>query len=208
MVTEDLFTPSFPGLHHLPGFAADDQAALIETVGAIAGVAPFRQMLTPGGRPMSVTITNAGAAGWVSDRHGYRYSAADPQTGLAWPAMPVLFEQLAGRAAAQAGFEHFIPDACLINRYEPGAKMTLHQDRDERDFLAPIVSVSLGLPAVFLWGGAERRDRAARIPVFSGDVLVWGGVQRLFFHGILPLADGVHPLCGRTRLNFTFRKAL
>jgi alkylated DNA repair protein (DNA oxidative demethylase) len=206
----DLFpqTLSAPGLCHLAGFAAGHEAALGAAVAAVAAKAGFRQMRTPGGKLMSVAMSNCGEVGWVTDRRGYRYSAADPETGLPWPAMPELFRDLAVRAAAAAGFAGFAPDACLINRYVPGAKMTLHQDADERDFGAPIVSVSLGLPAVFLWGGAARADKAVRIALESGDVVVWGGPARRYYHGILPLKEGAHPAFGRVRYNLTFRKAL
>ena len=165
-------------------------------------------MVTPWGKPMSVGMTNCGTAGWITDRLGYRYTATDPQTGHTWPAMPEIFLHLAQEAAAQGGFENFTPDACLINRYTPGARMSLHQDRNERDFNAPIVSVSLGLPAIFLWGGTARTDKTSRITLESSDVLVWGGPARLYFHGILPLKEGDHPLTGRARINLTFRKAL
>jgi alkylated DNA repair protein (DNA oxidative demethylase) len=156
---------------------------------------------------MSVAMTNCGALGWVSDRKGYRYAAADPETGLAWPAMPEAFRKLARTAAAAGGYPGFEPDACLINRYVPGAKMSLHQDRDERDFAAPLVSVSLGLPAVFQFGGLSRKDPVRRVGLEHGDVVVWGGESRLFFHGVMPLKEGVHPLAGACRINLTFRRA-
>lgn len=200
-------TRSAYGLNHLPGFACASEAELIEAIRKIAADAPFRQMSTPGGKLMSVAMTNCGEAGWVTDRRGYRYSATDPESGAPWPAMPPVFSSLAQKAAAVAGFARFQPDACLINRYIVGAKMTLHQDRDEADFSAPIVSVSLGLPAIFLWGGATRAEKPARIALPSGDVVVWGGAARLNFHGILPLRDGIHPVLGRVRINLTFRKA-
>lgn len=196
------------GVCYLPGFALAKEAALAAEIARIAGAAPFRQMMTPGGRLMSAGITACGAAGWISDRMGYRYSATDPLTGLAWPAMPEIFRTLAGEAAAAAGFPAFRPDCCLINRYAIGAKMSLHQDADERDFSQPIVSVSLGLPAVFLWGGPGRSGKTARLKLESGDVLVWGGAQRKFFHGILPVKAGAHSLTGMIRFNLTFRKAL
>jgi alkylated DNA repair protein (DNA oxidative demethylase) len=188
---------------------ADGQAPLImDDLEVIMAAAPLRHMVTPGGFTMSVAMTNCGQAGWVTDRKGYRYTTHDPVTNLAWPAMPVSFSELAIKAAAEAGFRGFQPDACLINRYEPGARMTLHQDKNEQDFEAPIVSVSLGLSAVFLFGGLNRTDKARRIPLYSGDVVVWGGPSRLFFHGINPLKDGEHPLTGRCRYNLTFRRAL
>jgi alkylated DNA repair protein (DNA oxidative demethylase) len=208
-VSGDLFgPPALPGLTHLPGFALADEAALIAAGLAVAKAAPFRVMETPGGAKMSAAITNCGAAGWVSDRRGYRYQALDPRSGQPWPEMPPPFHELATRAAAAAGFAGFAPDVCLMNHYAPGAKMGLHQDRDEADFSAPIVSVSLGLPATFLWGGPKRTDRAARLPLASGDVVVWGGAARLYFHGIAPVKPGLHPLLGAARLNLTFRRAL
>jgi alkylated DNA repair protein (DNA oxidative demethylase) len=191
----------------LRGFAAGETAELARLVATIAAAAPFRNMETPGGRRMSVAMTNCGGLGWITDRRGYRYGAADPETGRPWPAMPDAFARLAGRAAAAAGFPGFAPDSCLINRYAPGARLTLHQDRNERDFAQPIISVSLGLPATFLFGGPKRTDRPRRIRLESGDVAVWGGPARLVFHGIDPLADGDDPVTGNCRINLTFRKA-
>jgi DNA oxidative demethylase len=197
-----------PGALLLRRFARDEAAALVAAVAKIAAAAPFRQMITPGGYQMSVAMTNCGAAGWVTDRRGYRYAPCDPLTGQPWPAMPDIFGDLAGRAADAAGFAEFAPDACLINRYEPGARLSLHQDKDERDAAAPIVSVSLGLAAIFLWGGLRRNERPSRVVMESGDVAVWGGPARFTYHGIAPLADGEHPLTGRARINLTLRKAL
>jgi len=162
-------------------------------------------MVTPGGFSMSVAMTNCGQAGWVTDRTGYRYAARDPESDRPWPAMPPVFADLAVQAADEAAFSGFRPESCLINRYEAGARMSLHQDRNERDFGQPIVSVSLGLTALSLFGGVKRTDRPRRIPLHHGDVVVWGGPARLNFHGIAPLADGVHPLLGRSRINLTFR---
>lgn len=156
---------------------------------------------------MSVAMTNCGALGWVTDRTGYRYDGIDPESGKRWPPMPTAFLKLATSAAATAGFPNFLPDACLINRYEPGAKLSLHQDKNERDFNAPIVSVSLGIPAIFLFGGMERSDKTRRVQVTHGDVVVWGGPARLRYHGVLPLKDSHHPLLGQFRVNITFRKA-
>jgi alkylated DNA repair protein (DNA oxidative demethylase) len=183
------------------------EADLIADLRAVVEQAPFRHMVTPGGHQMSVAMTNCGSAGWVTDRTGYRYDANDPLAGRPWPAMPPSFCRLAGQAAAHAGFGGFSPDACLVNRYEPGAKMSLHQDKDEHDFGAPIVSVSLGLPAVFLFGGLKRSDKPRRFRLEHGDVVVWGGPARLVFHGVAPLADGEHAIMGRQRINLTFRKA-
>jgi DNA oxidative demethylase len=191
----------------LRGFATTFESELIAALREIEGQAPFRHMVTPGGRAMSVAMTNCGNLGWVTDRRGYRYDGNDPETGKPWPAMPASFCQLAGQAAAQAGFFEFSPDACLINRYQPGARMSLHQDRDEQDFGAPIVSVSLGLPAIFLFGGSKRSDKPRRFRLEHGDVVVWGGPTRLAFHGVAPLADGEHALIGHQRINLTFRKA-
>lgn len=169
--------------------------------------APFRHMITPGGHTMSVALTNCGQLGWVTDRSGYRYSPVDPQTGQPWPPMPGAFAQLAQQAANAAGMAKFQPDACLLNRYLPGAKMSLHQDRDEKDLAAPIVSVSLGIPAVFQFGGHSRSVKPTRVTLFHGDVVVWGGEDRMRFHGILPVKQAEHPLLGAQRINFTFRKA-
>lgn len=196
------------GLAVLAGFALPDERDLLEGIERVAAVAPFRHMSTPGGQRMSVAMTNCGEAGWVTDRRGYRYDPLDPESARPWPAMPGAWASLAQRAAARAGFAAFEPDVCLINRYEPGARMSLHQDRDECDFDAPIVSVSLGLPATFLWGGFKRADKPRRLPLAHGDVVVWGGSARLAFHGVAPLADGWHPLLGRRRINLTFRRAL
>lgn len=195
-----------PGAMLLAGFARPLEAPLIEAVNAIIERAPFRHLVTPGGHRMSVAMTNCGRVGWVSDRTGYRYDAIDPERGQPWPQMPAVFADLAARAAAKAGFADFRPDACLINRYEPGAKLSLHQDKDELDFDAPIVSVSLGLPATFLFGGLNRNDKTARHRLTHGDVVAWGGPSRLAYHGVMPLADGEHPLLGSQRINLTFRK--
>jgi alkylated DNA repair protein (DNA oxidative demethylase) len=192
----------------LRGFALDRAPALQAAIDAIAVQAPFRHMETRRGLRMSVAMSNCGEVGWISDRRGYRYAPCDPLDGRPWPAMPPLFAQLAAEAARAAGFEGFAPDACLINCYQPGTRLSLHQDRDERDLDAPIVSVSLGLPATFVFGGPARGDRVQRVPLRHGDVVAWGGASRLFHHGVLPLADGVHPALGARRVNLTFRKAL
>ena len=199
--------PSPEGVTILRGFALAESGAILSEVDRLSKAAPFRVMQVPGGGTMSVAMTNCGAAGWVTDLKGYRYSPADPLTGQPWPEMPALLHALAVRAAIAAGFEGFQPDACLINRYEPGARMGLHQDRDEVDRNAPIVSVSLGLSATFLFGGLKRSDPQARIALNHGDVVVWGGPARMAYHGIAPLKDGLHPELGRRRLNLTIRKA-
>jgi len=196
-----------PGAMWLRGFARACEHQLLTAIAAVTAAAPCRQMSTPGGRRMSVAMSNCGAFGWVTDTRGYRYQPEDPLRDRPWPAMPAEFAALATRAAAAAGYADFVPDACLVNRYQPGARMTLHQDSNERDFTQPIVSVSLGLPAVFLFGGAQRADKTQRLPLAHGDVLVWGGPSRRFFHGVLPVKEGVHPLLGRCRINLTFRRA-
>ncbi|MBV9560698.1 MAG: DNA oxidative demethylase AlkB [Bradyrhizobium sp.] len=195
------------GARLLRGFARAIDGELIAAIDAIVAQSPFRRMFTPGGHQMSVAMTNSGSLGWVSDRSGYRYDAIDPTTGKPWPAMPSIFRKLAGEAAAQAGFAGFRPEACLINRYEPGTKLSLHQDRDEKNYDQPIVSVSLGLPAIFLWGGLKRADKTVRYRLGHGDVVVWGGPSRLVYHGVAPLADGEHARLGRRRINLTFRRA-
>lgn len=209
----DLFTDSRarvqigPQAVLLGGFAASLSGALLEAVAAVERCAPFRRMPTRGGGQMSVAMTNCGALGWVSDAGGYRYAPRDPLTDRAWPSLPGVFSALAGRAAAAAGFEEFRPDVCLINRYEPGARLSLHQDRDEKELDAPIVSVSLGVSATFLWGGACRRDGVKRYLLHHGDVAVWGGASRLVYHGVAPLPAGQHPETGPLRYNLTFRRA-
>ncbi len=192
----------------LRGFAAADAPALLAEIQRVAAAAPFRHLITPGGFRMSVAMTNCGAVGWISDRRGYRYGADDPETGRPWPAMPPLLRTLADRAADAAGFAGFAPEACLINRYEPGARLTLHQDRDEGNLSHPIVSVSLGVPATFLFGGLDRKEKPRRVRVEHGDVAVWGGPSRLAFHGIDVLKPGHHDLTGELRYNLTFRRAL
>jgi DNA oxidative demethylase len=200
--------PLAPGALVLRGFVRDRAAALLEALGAVTVRAPFRFLVTPGGYQMSVAMTNCGRAGWISERTGYRYGPVDPLTREPWPTMPAVFAAVAAESAARAGFMGFAPDACLINQYEPGSRLSLHQDKDERDYGAPIVSVSLGLPAVFLFGGGLRTDKTQRVPLAHGDVVVWGGPARLRYHGVLPLKDGEHPLLGRRRINITFRQAL
>lgn len=215
MTTLDLFDDAMPGERQrmgtntlvLRGFALPCVDALLWAIDDIDTRSPFRHMLTPGGLTMSVALTNCGTLGWTSDRHGYRYSRVDPGHGQPWPAMPAVFSQLAREAAAAAGFSGFEPDACLINRYLPGSRLSLHQDKNERDFSAPVVSVSLGMSAVFLFGGLARTDKAFRVPLHHGDVAVWGGEDRLRYHGILPLAGPPHERLGSQRINFTFRKA-
>lgn len=196
-----------PASFVLRGFALADAPALLAAVEAIAQQAPFRHMVTPGGFEMSVALTNSGTLGWTSDRHGYRYATQDPLSNQPWPPLPDVFLRLARDAAAVAGFPGFTPDACLINRYVPGARLSLHQDRDEQDYGAPIVSVSLGMPAIFLFGGHKRTDKTQRVPLFHGDVVVWGGPDRLRYHGVAPLKEHAHPLLGAQRINLTFRKA-
>lgn len=196
-----------PGATILRGFALRDEATLLAALHDVVALAPLRHMETRGGLRMSVAMTNCGALGWLSDRRGYRYDAIDPLDGKPWPAMPMEFSALATQAAAAAGFAGFAPDACLVNRYAPGARLALHQDRDEQDFDAPIVSVSLGIPATFLFCGQRRADRPQRVALVHGDVVVWGGPSRLRHHGIAPLGDARHPLLGGYRYNLTLRKA-
>ncbi len=196
-----------PGAVVLRSFTPRDDAAIFKALHDVTAQAPLRRMITPGGFRMSVEMTNCGARGWVSDRTGYRYDRLDPESGNPWPAMPAVFMKFAREAAASAGFAGFDPDACLINRYEPGARLTLHQDKDERDFGHPIVSASLGVPAVFLFGGLRRNDRPMRVPLIHGDVVVWGGPARLRYHGVLPIKHRHHPLTGHSRINLTFRRA-
>jgi len=213
-VTADLFEVDSQVLELAPGaallrrFALDEASALLAEVREIAVHSPFRHLITPGGFRMSVAMTNCGTVGWVSDRTGYRYTRLDPDTGRSWPPMPAVFRRVATAAAAAAGFGDYSPDVCLINRYAPGARLSLHQDRNELDDEAPIVSVSLGLPATFLFGGLKRSERCSRVPLEHGDVVVWGGPARMRFHGVLPIADGLHPEVGDQRVNLTFRTAL
>ncbi len=199
--------PLADGATALRGFASATAQALWQDIATLIDAAPLRHMVTPGGLRMAVAMTNCGERGWVSDRRGYRYGAVDPDSGQAWPPMPASLRGLAQAAAAAAGFAGFEPDACLINRYESGTRLSLHQDRNEADFAQPIVSVSLGLPAVFLFGGLKRSDSAMRVPLAHGDVVVWGGPARLRFHGVLALKAGWHPLTGACRVNLTFRRA-
>ncbi|MDC8784201.1 DNA oxidative demethylase AlkB [Roseateles koreensis] len=196
-----------PGVWWLRAFALPTLTSLQDGVNEVLAAAPWRQMQTPGGQTMAVSMSNCGPLGWVSDRAGYRYQTHDPLTGRPWPPMPQTLANLACLAAEQSGYVQFKPDACLINRYLPGTRLSLHQDRDEQDFSQPIVSVSLGLPAVFLLGGMARSDKTFRLPLSHGDVLVWGGPARLRFHGVMPVAEGDHPALGRMRINLTFRKA-
>ena len=199
-------TPAFAPIL-LSGFALNFGDRILAELERIIAAAPLRHMVTPGGFTMSVAMTSCGSVGWVTDRSGYRYDAIDPVSGKRWPRMPPIFRELATTAAAQAGFEGFVPDACLINRYEPGTKLSLHQDKDEKDFDAPVVSVSLGLSARFLFGGLKRSDPCIRISLDHGDIVVWGGPARLAFHGVMALEEGLHTALGRQRINLTFRKA-
>ncbi|MCP1476448.1 alkylated DNA repair protein (DNA oxidative demethylase) [Pseudomonas sp. EB276 TE3739] len=191
----------------LRGFALPRVEQLLTALEAILAVAPLRHMVTPGGFSMSVGTSSCGQLGWITDRSGYRYSSVDPLSGLPWPSMPAVFADLAHEAAERAGFTDFQADSCLINQYVPGAKMSLHQDKDEKGYAAPIVSLSLGLPAMFLFGGFERSDKSQRIPLLHGDMVVWGGVDRLRYHGVLPIKPGYHPRLGERRINITFRVA-
>ena len=215
MSSLELFTTSEQDLRQclgpatvlLRGFALPQVDALLPAIARIEAASPFRHMQTPGGFAMAVALTNCGALGWISDRRGYRYVATDPDSGHRWPPMPEAFARLATAAAAAAGFAQFEPDACLVNRYVPGTRLSLHQDKNERDYSAPIVSVSLGMRAVFLLGGHARTDPTVKLPLEHGDVMVWGGVDRLRYHGVMPVKDAPHPLLGSRRINLTFRKA-
>ena len=210
----DLFADPAPGQRTalgpqacvLHGFALAEADALLAGIAGVAAQAPFRHLVTPGGHTMQVAMTNCGRYGWCSDRRGYRYDRLDPQSGNPWPAIPPAFLRLATDAAREAGFAGYVPDACLVNRYAPDTRLSLHQDRDEDDRVAPIVSVSLGLPATFLFGGFARGDKTVRVALVHGDVVVWGGADRLRFHGVLPVKPGHHPVVGGQRLNVTFRK--
>lgn len=197
-----------PGAVLLRGFALRYANGILGSLEDIGGKAPFRHMTTPWGAVMSVAMTNCGDAGWLTDRTGYRYDRIDPESGEPWPVMPDCFRRLASGAAKEAGYPEFVPDACLINRYEPGTRLTLHQDKNERDYGQPIVSVSLGLAASFQFGGLKRRDPVRKFTVQHGDVAVWGGPSRLCYHGVAELKEGRHELLGRLRINLTFRRAL
>lgn len=196
-----------PGAVLLRGFAESESAALLAGLQGITARSPFRCMSTRGGYRMSVAMSNCGATGWISDATGYRYDSIDPLTSAGWPPMPPGLLELATAAAAAAGFESFLPDVCLVSRYQPGARLSMHQDKDECDLESPIVSISLGLPAVFLFGGHRRSDHPQRVPLTHGDVVVWGGPSRLRFHGVLALKDGRHPLLGSCRVNLSLRRA-
>ena len=214
-MTLELFESELAGTHQalgsqavvLRGYALPQVAEILAALNSIQALSPFRHMVTPGGYTMSVGLTNCGALGWTSDRRGYQYTTHDPVSGQVWPPMPDVYRALASSAAQAAGFPDFQPDACLINRYVAGTRLSLHQDKNEQDFAAPIVSVSLGIPAVFLFGGHVRSDKASRVPLFHGDVAVWGGVDRLRYHGVMPVKEASHSVLGNQRINLTFRKA-
>ncbi len=199
--------PLAPGAVILRRFALARAPALFDGIDRVAARSPFRHMVTPGGYTMSVAMTNCGRLGWATNARGYVYAHHDPQSGSPWPPMPEVFQALCHAAAVAAGYDDFVPDACLINRYAEGAKLSLHQDKDEPDLRAPIVSVSLGLPAVFQFGGLQRSDPLKRLMLEHGDVVVWGRESRLYYHGIQPLKPGIHPLTGAFRYNLTFRQA-
>jgi len=214
-MTPDLFADAAPALDDevlapgagvLRGLAGPCAPQLKDDLARVTAAAPFRHLVTPGGYRMSVAMTNCGELGWVSDRRGYRYDRIDPDSGAPWPPLPASFLALAREAAARAGYPDFAPEACLVNCYRPGARLSLHQDRDEADRQAPIVSVSLGLPAVFLWGGDQRGAPVRKVALNHGDVVVWGGPSRLRFHGVQALKAGEHPFAGECRINLTFRK--
>ncbi len=210
----DLFSPAdhtpvalAEGATWLPGFALPMMQTLWPCVAEALAIQPAMHMMTPMGYPMSVKTASLGEWGWVGSQAGYGYSAQHPETGQPWPPIPAVIMQLAEAAAMAAGFANFVPDSCLINVYAPGSKMGLHQDKDERDFSQPIVSVSLGLPATFLWGGHRRLDKPIKLPLVHGDVVVWGGASRRVYHGVATVKPGQHPLTGAQRINLTLRKA-
>jgi alkylated DNA repair protein (DNA oxidative demethylase) len=194
-----------PGISLLRAFA--DSKRLMPLIQHLAAESSFRHLVTPGGQTMSVAMTNCGPLGWVSDRSGYRYDARDPLTGRAWAPMPAEFLELARSAAALGGFPDFAPDACLVNRYSPGSRLTGHRDADEQNYAQPIVSVSLGLPASFAFYGLTRGGKGRTVPLADGDVLVWGGASRLVYHAVRPIKPGTHPVTGAWRYNLTFRHA-
>jgi alkylated DNA repair protein (DNA oxidative demethylase) len=210
----DMFEDSQPcnlqvaeNVYWLKAYALSSEKSLLADFESVIFQAPLRHMMTKMGSAMSAAMTNCGALGWVSDRRGYRYDANDPATNKSWPLMPASFRQLATLAAAEAGFDDFLPDACLINQYQVGASMGLHQDKNELEFNQPIVSVSLGIPAIFQFGGLARTDKTIKIPLKHGDIVVWGGDARLKFHGIATIKSNKHPIFGAYRYNLTFRKA-
>lgn len=213
-LTDDLFAtaPAAPeqiaeGAWLLRGFVLGEADQLLDAIRQVADQAPFRHQVTPGGHNMSAAMSSCGDLGWVTDRLGYRYSSTDPLTLQQWPMMPMQLRQVAIDAAAACGYQGFEPDACLINRYTTGTRMGLHQDKDEDDMDAPIVSVSLGAPIRFLFGGAARTDKPQGWKLEHGDVVVWGGPSRLFFHGVAPLGKRAeHPVTGPMRYNLTFRR--
>lgn len=216
MITADLFADIernqcdeiLPDVFLLKGFALEKSTQLFKTICEVDTQAPFRKMQTPGGFYMSAELTNCGVVGWHSDHNGYRYTPFDPLTEQPWPDMPQGFRDLAETAAKRCGFPDFTPDVCLMNRYAVGAKMGLHQDKDEKDFAQPIVSLSLGLPIIFQFGGPKRNDPKQRILLQHGDVVVWGRAARRYYHGVLTLKSGQHPLTGPYRYNLTFRRAM
>jgi DNA oxidative demethylase len=195
--------PLGPGICLLPGRAGP---GILAAAQGVLAAQPPRAMTTPWGKKMSVAMTNCGPLGWVTDAGGYRYAAGDPQTGQPWPAMPDVLRRLAAEAASEAGYGGFEPEACLINLYGPAARMGLHQDRDERDFGRPIVSVSLGRSALFRIGGTRRADPTRAVTLDHGDIIVFGGVSRLIFHGVDRLTGPAHDELGDSRINLTFRR--
>jgi DNA oxidative demethylase len=206
LLAEDLHTVIAPGAVLMRAFGRADDVDILQAVESVIAQAPLRHLQTPGGYTMSIQTTRCGSMGWVSEPGGYRYAPSNPSTRAPWPAMPQCLLDFAVRAATEAGYPDFVPDSCMVNQYLPGNKLGLHQDRDERDLRAPVVSLSLGLPAIFLFGGLQRTGKTQRYRLAHGDVVVWGGPSRLAFHGVLPVADGDHALVGRRRVNVTFRK--
>ncbi|THJ30850.1 DNA oxidative demethylase AlkB [Lampropedia aestuarii] len=182
-------------------------AELVARIEDVLQHSPLYQMATPGGKPLSVRTTSCGTHGWSSDPTGYSYVRHHPLTDQAWPEIPAAWSALATEAAQEAGFAQFAPDTCLINQYGLDSKMALHQDRSEQDLRQPVVSISLGMSALFLWGGMQRSDKPAHVLLHHGDMVVWGGVDRLRFHGIKHLTGAPHPQLGAMRYNLTLRRA-
>lgn len=195
----------YPDLFVLANFV--DTNPLMVQVERITKVSPFRKMMTPNGHYTGVALTNCGDFGWTSDRNEYRYSSSDPLNNQPWLAIPESFKALAKNAAHVAGFKDFEPDACLINQYLIGTKLGSHQDKNEKDFSQPIVSVSIGLSAVFQIFGNQRAGQAINYRLYDGDVVVWGNSARLCYHGVRTLsAAELDPTC-QQRINITFRKS-
>ena len=195
----------YDGVKHFAWFLdRDAQESMVSALREVVLAAPlFIPLMPRTGRPFSVRMTNMGSLGWVSDRNGYRYQAMHPDTGAAWPTMPEIVLDVWRKVANYAA----LPEACLVNFYQGGAKMGLHQDKDEEDFTAPVVSISLGDTALFRFGGTERGGKTSTVKLASGDVLVMGGKSRLCFHGIDRVYSGTSTLLKEGgRINLTLRR--